>query len=126
MITSALFMLLAAQTVAPPPAPAVSDELVVIGNRLKGWKGRITPAGTGLRCVTTNSSGDAAVDRIGCGAMVTCFTRDRATLTAEASRRRQAAEQSAAFRAMGACVRDYHDAATADLAERRYQARQGN
>ena len=126
MITTTLLMLLATQTSAAPPAPAVPDEIVVIGNRLKGWKGRITPAGRGLRCVTTTSSGDAEVDRIGCGAMVTCFTRDRARLTAEASRRRQPAQPSAGFEAMGRCVRDFYEVAIADLAERRYRARQGN
>ncbi len=121
-------LLAAAAFIQPSEAPRaaeIEEEIVVVGNRLKAWRGRITPAGTGLRCVTATSSGDAEVDRIGCGAMVTCFTRDRATLTAEASRRRQPTEQSAAFRAMGLCVRDYHDAATAALAERRYQARQG-
>ncbi len=121
-------VLIALAIAQPPEAPraaGVEEEIVVIGNRLKDWKGRITPAGAGLRCVTVNSSGDREIDDIGCGAMVTCFTRDRATLTAEASRRHQPAQQSAAFRAMGLCVRDYHDAATAALAERRYQARQG-
>lgn len=126
MIEMAMLMLLAGQTA---PEASVAEEMVVIGQRLRTWRGRITPAGAALRCVTTTSTGDAEIDRLGCSAMVACFTPMRPRMEASADRRRAAAERRAIARAveheLGPCLVQRNDRLVADLVERRHQARQG-
>ena len=67
----------ALQSVSPAPGPATGgadeDEVVVIGERLRRWAGTITSNPLGTRCRTTESTGDAAIDAIGCDAMTTCW-----------------------------------------------------
>lgn len=110
----------------PPTPPEVSEEIVVVGERLKTWRGRITPAGAALRCVTTTSTGDPEVDAIGCGAMVACFTplRPRMQAALARPRRERAALMAPIEREVGACMMERRDQLIAGLAERRYAARQ--
>lgn len=84
MIAAALFVL------AMQAAPAVdqASDVVAIGQRLeKGFKGGVKFDKNGAQCSIKTSTGDADIDRIGCGALEVCFpqfqsrfeaTRDRA------------------------------------------------
>ncbi|MBX3593455.1 hypothetical protein [Sphingomonas sp.] len=69
---------LAAQA-APAPAPdataaaSAQDEIVVIGQRLKEWRGTWRLVGDKVACKTLKSTGDTAIDAIGCQAMLVCI-----------------------------------------------------
>jgi hypothetical protein len=67
-------MLLAAATPLAPvaPTPAVTQEIVVMGKKLKDWKGGVSKVGGRMVCKTKKSSGDKALDAIRCGAMLSC------------------------------------------------------
>lgn len=62
--------LAAAEPVAEPPP---ENEIEVIGRKLRKWRGRWTLIGTAIGCQTTRSTGDKAIDGIGCDAMVQCM-----------------------------------------------------
>lgn len=71
---SVLLALLAVQPALPAVAPqAIEDEIVVIGRRLKTWRGKIRTKKGLMACKTTKSTGDKAIDAIGCDAMLACF-----------------------------------------------------
>jgi hypothetical protein len=122
MITSLLLLLATPEATSPAP---VADEIVVIGQRLKTWKGRVAQTRGALGCVTTRSAGDPEVDRIACDAMVACVTPLRHRLEAAGDKRRPKAERqairSAVEREVGPCLLERGDTLVADLAERRYQ-----
>lgn len=61
--------LIAAEPVAEPP---VENEIEVIGNRLRNWRGKWKLRKGVVSCKTTRSTGDKAIDAIGCNAMVEC------------------------------------------------------
>lgn len=63
--------LAAAQPVAEPP---VVDEIVVMGNKLRDWRGSWRVRDGAVKCKTKRSTGDREIDAIGCDAMVTCMT----------------------------------------------------
>lgn len=70
-------MLAALLLQAADPAPA-ADDIVVIGQRLqRDFKARVDFGKAGARCRVTRSTGDAAIDRIGCTAMEVCFPQYR-------------------------------------------------
>jgi hypothetical protein len=123
---SALLLMMAVQTASP--ASDAAEEITVIGQRLREWRGRITPAGQAMRCVTLRSTGDAEVDEIGCGAMVQCFTPLRPRMIEAASRPRaeRRPRMAAIEREVGACMVERRDQLIENLAERRYRAREGN
>jgi hypothetical protein len=66
----ATLALAAAEPVAEPPA---GNEIEVIGRRLRKWRGSWNLIGDAIGCQTTRSSGDKAVDAIGCNAVVDCM-----------------------------------------------------
>ena len=69
-----LLTLIIAQAAAPvAPDEAVAQEIVVIGDKLKDWKGGVYKKDGRLTCRTETSSGDFAVDTIRCAAMVKCY-----------------------------------------------------
>jgi hypothetical protein len=124
-------LLLQAQAAAPPanlPAEA-QQEIVVIGQRLAQWRNGVRELPNGaIQCTTVRSSGDREVDQLGCSAMSVCYREVQPALTA--ARQRQARDRMPAaghpiYRQLGACVRTQNDLLTAQLAERRYQARHG-
>jgi hypothetical protein len=116
---------------APGSVPSSSEEVIVIGERLKNWRGRIGDMSEApVRCRTTRSTGDVDVDRIGCEAMVACFSQMRERIVAIGDRRLPMATRNA-LRAsvehdLGACVEERRDSLVEELAERRFQARQGD
>lgn len=116
-----------------PPTPALEaetqQEIEVIGQRLANWRGRVSPAGQAMRCITERSTGDPEIDRIGCDTMVVCITPIRSRIQSAHDRSRSRSErrtlEAAYSRDLTACFTEQHDRRTADLAERRYQARNG-
>lgn len=70
---SALLISLALAAVQPVAEPAVDNEIVVIGNKLRDWRGNWRMRKGVLSCKTTRSTGDKAIDALGCDAMVACI-----------------------------------------------------
>jgi hypothetical protein len=69
----AAFLMVQAAAPAPP-----ADDIVVIGQRLqRDFKARVDFGKAGARCRVTKSTGDAAIDRIGCTALEVCFPQYR-------------------------------------------------
>lgn len=62
--------LAAAQPVAEPP---VDHEIEVIANKLRTWRGNWKLRKGAVACKTKRSTGDKAIDAIGCDAMVQCI-----------------------------------------------------
>jgi hypothetical protein len=130
MALSPIMVALALQSASVvPPAPLVQEEIVVIGQKLKTWRAQAKFRNGRSRCVTKASTGDKAVDAIGCTALVTCFTQLHPRLVDSADKRRSPAvrkEMNAAIaRDMTTCVSAQRETLIAELAERRYQARRG-
>jgi hypothetical protein len=62
---------------AAPPAnvdPKVAAQVPVISAKLKGWQGAWGAVGGKLACKTIKSTGDSAIDMIGCAALIECIT----------------------------------------------------
>jgi hypothetical protein len=121
----AVLALLQAQVAAPAPPPAQQQEILVVGQRLKNWRGQMSTRNGSDHCRTLVSSGDADVDRVGCSAMAHCYALHRPALTEAFARPAATRAAHPVYRLLGVCVRDQRDLLVADLAERRYQARQG-
>jgi hypothetical protein len=123
-----LSLLLSVGQAAATPS-AVEREIVVIGERLRTWRARYSVRGSQVRCRTTRSTGDREIDAIGCVAFETCIGRLRARI--DESDRRDL--ESAARRSMKAaierdlptCLTERRDELIADLADRRFRARNG-
>ena len=80
-----LVLALAAQAAAPPPAePTDGQDVVVVGERLKGWSGKVSYTLGVQRCATTRSTGDRAIDRIGCRVLTDCFVQRQPRISAAA------------------------------------------
>ena len=127
MITHALTAILVGTQAVP--APPVEHEIMIIGGRLRNWRGRVRQAGHGqLRCVTDRSSTDVDVDRIGCDALVTCMTqmqpRWRAMSDRALDRRTRRSMREALERDLGRCVTEGRNQLVEELAERRFRARE--
>jgi len=59
---------------APPVAEAPADnEITVVANRLRDWRGTWRMNKGAVTCKTKRSTGDKAIDAIGCDAMVACI-----------------------------------------------------
>jgi hypothetical protein len=116
-------VLLAAAPAAAPVSPEVETEIVVIGRKLKNWRGGLRQVDGALACRTKKSTGDRAVDAIRCEAMVACYTPlqpelDRIAASnlgqAEKNRRMTDAAQTAV-----PCLEQHHEAGVARLAAQR-------
>ena len=70
MLIAAL-ALAAAQAATEPP---VDNEITVIANKLRDWRGSWRLRKGAVTCKTKGSTGDKAIDAIGCDAMVACIT----------------------------------------------------
>ena len=124
----AAFLLSAVQPAAAPAAEIQSD-IVVLGGKLKKFKTRVWSEGETMRCRTVKSTGDAELDAIGCTSASTCMSEVRPRLVASADRKLPAAERKRLRNVVGQawydCTMARRDSLIADLAERRWQARQG-
>lgn len=74
MIAIVLTALALTQAEAPAAEPPVDNEIVVLGNKLRAWRGTWRVSDGVVKCKTKRSAGDREIDAIGCGAMVTCMT----------------------------------------------------
>ncbi len=119
-----ILIALALQTAAaPPPEGAVEEEIVVIGEKMKAWRATMRLSKKGADCKVRVSTGDPAIDRIGCTAMEQCWpeflphfeaTRAKDVTAAERKTRTDALNKE-----LGTCVMARRDAAIAELADRR-------
>jgi hypothetical protein len=122
-------LLLAVQAAPVVPPADTADEIVVIGQKLKSWRASIRFRKSGPDCRIRQSTGDAAIDRIGCTAMEQCwpqflpgFEATRAKGVTADVRKTQTAQLN---QALGECVMAKRTAMIADLAEQRAAARRG-
>lgn len=130
---SALFALLLAQaataaTPAPAPAPAEADtpvkrEILAIAARMQGWKGGIYKDAERLACRIEQSSGDADVDAIRCGAMVVCYSPKVVEMDAIAASELPEADRTRKMAAIAAstkpCLEAAHVRGAVKLAQHR-------
>jgi hypothetical protein len=118
----------AAALPSAPPADAVAEEIVVIASKLKDWRASLVESRGDLRCYTQRSTGDAAIDRIGCQSMLQCHTRFKAEFASFKDRRIPSSKRSEMRRTFlrnefSSCVFEIRDAMIADLADKRAAAR---
>jgi hypothetical protein len=99
-----------------------SPDIVVIARQLSNWRGRTRSRNGQIACETVRTSGDIEIDAIGCEAMLTCLTLQRASIeavNAAANRRERRERQAQANRALGECVSGQYDVGVSALADRR-------
>jgi len=111
-----------------PSAPALEEEIVVIASKLKDWRASLVESRGDVRCFTQRSTGDAAIDRIGCQSMMQCHARykDRFAGFKDhriASNKRKAMYKSFMKDEFSPCVFERREAMIADLADVRAAAR---
>ncbi len=123
-----IFLALALQA-APAPNPEIQRDIVVIGNKMKAFRTSVRERDGKMVCATKTSTGNGEIDAIGCNVLAGCLTEHRPRLDASTDRKRPAAERKrlreAVERDLLPCMMTRRDALIADLAERRWQARQG-
>jgi hypothetical protein len=111
-----LFAALLLMTVAAEPANTSDqgEEIIVIGEKLKSWRGTIRTHDGQQVCKTTKSTGDKAIDAIGCGAMLACFAPEQERLDALQKSSKDAEEyrrvSEPVFEAIGACLAEKRSA----------------
>jgi hypothetical protein len=71
---SLLVLTLALVAAEPVAEPAVENEILVIGNKLRGWRSSLRLRNGAVKCKTQRSTGDKAIDSIGCNAVIRCMT----------------------------------------------------
>lgn len=64
---------LALAATQPAAELPVENEIVVMGNKLRDWRGNVKLRNGAVTCKTKRSTGDKAIDAIGCDAMIQCF-----------------------------------------------------
>ena len=69
-----LFATLALVAAQPMPEPTAVDEITVVANKLRKWRGNWKLSGDAITCKTKGSTGDKGIDAIGCDALVACIT----------------------------------------------------
>jgi hypothetical protein len=98
---------------------APSDDIVVTAERLKAFKASVTERG----CKVRTSTGDAALDRIGCEAMQTCFPQYQSRYQATSDRRLKSSTKKVMRAALNGelttCVEGEHRRGIAALAAER-------
>ncbi|MFA9201742.1 MAG: hypothetical protein ACEQR8_11290 [Cypionkella sp.] len=108
---------------AAGPAPAVAEEIVVIGERLKEWRGKWRTRSGAATCATTRSTGDREIDALGCAALVACVTplipRMQAIAELKLSKPERNRRMDAAAQDIGPCLAERRGDAIAALAARR-------
>jgi hypothetical protein len=124
-----LALLLAQAAAAPAPvATPAEDDIVVIGNKLKGWAGKVSET-IGIRsCRTTKSTGDKEVDAIGCRVLTDCFVPMKPRMIAAAKAAGRDAEKRKSAQAplnaeLTICFKERRTALITELLDRRAEAR---
>ncbi len=122
--------LFALALMAQSPAPTDPDDIVVIARKLGRWSGSWEPNNGNPTCQTNVSTGDAAIDKIGCDAMLFCVPRfqlrmdaavENARVQGKLKTRRDAVRMSRlpVYREFSACVAEQRKAGIRELAQRR-------
>lgn len=108
---------------ADPPTEKVAEEIVVIGRKLRTWKGGVYNRDGKLTCRIKKSTGDKDIDAIRCGAMLRCiapaqmeFDRIAALDIPKTDRNRR---MQALAERLQPCVEASHEAGMRYLAEAR-------
>jgi hypothetical protein len=109
--------------IASDPVTARQDEIVVIGQKQKNWRGNLKHKKGVPFCKTTRSTGDKEIDKIGCDAMIICFPIHGSSLMKLAKQYKKKSEFSAAakpiYAEMGNCVFKNRDQGISELADKR-------
>lgn len=107
--------------------PTQTDEVTVIGQKLKMWRASCQTKGAAFTCRTKRSSGDRDVDAIGDAAMAACFPAMRSRLDASQAKAVYPARRKAILAAVnedyGRCMVKRRDALISALADKRAAAR---
>ena len=124
MIVGVALMLSAQAAPALPPDDAAAEaEIVVIAQRLETWRGKFAIKMGVVTCNTTRSSGDRAIDDIGCRALTTCIkpiaTRLDAAAGAKAPKALRRAQMDALVQAQIPCFEQTRRDGIAALADER-------
>jgi len=106
MIVAAL--MLAQASPAPPPAMPEAD-VTVIGKRLSSWRGKVSMTFGITTCKTTRSTGDAAIDAVGCIALRRCWSEYRPQIAAARRNASEAGEIDTAEQGLGRCLKSTRD-----------------
>lgn len=112
------------QAGAAEPVEPVAQEIVVIAEKIKRWRGFASKQNGTWVCKTQRSTGDKAIDRIGCDAMIGCFveTEDEVQAIEQRGADKKVRKQllAAFFKdRMVPCVKARRSDGIAELAERR-------
>jgi hypothetical protein len=109
--------------IASDPVTARQDEIVVIGQKQKNWRGNLKHKKGVPFCKTTRSTGDKEIDKIGCDAMIICFPIHGSSLMKLAKQYKKKSEFNAAakpiYAEMGNCVFKNRDQGISELADKR-------
>jgi hypothetical protein len=120
-------MLIASLALVAAPSAGVpaGDEIVVIGRKLESWRGSWRLRNGTVTCKTRRSTGDTAIDAVGCDAMVACigplaprFAEIEASKVDKAEMQRQA-NALLDGAAIGDCLTERREAGIAALAAQR-------
>jgi hypothetical protein len=124
-----LIATLALAAAQPAPEQPVGDEIVVISRKLESWRGSWRLRDGAVTCKTRRSTGDKAIDAVGCDAMVSCigplaprFAEIEASKADKAEMQRQADAMLEGAR-IGECLTARREAGIAALAEARRSER---
>lgn len=119
-VLAALIFLQAAPQAAEP---APDSDIVVLGQKLRNWKGTWRSRKGAISCRTTKSSGDRDVDAVSCQAFMVCLSPDAARIEMLMDGKgKRAVRQSALndlFAGKKACFDEQHKRGIAALADRR-------
>lgn len=109
-------------------AEAGDQDIIVTASKLDRWKGKFSLRGERFKCQTTQTSGDKAIDPIGCAAIVECIEPHREQLRQSDDEAlgvpARIAIKKAILDALGPCVRDTRKAMVAAFVARRRAAAQ--
>ena len=115
-------LLALAMQVAASPVTKLQDEIVVIGQKQKYWRGYLKYKKDIPSCKTTPSTGDKAIDQIGCDAMIACFPEHRSALGSLAKQYKKQSTYDAAakpiYAEMGECFLSKRDRGISELADK--------
>jgi hypothetical protein len=122
-------LLLLAQTAAPAAAPSpaptdvdpkVAAQVPLIAGKLQGWQGAWGAVGGKLACRTVKSSGDEAIDLIGCGALIACvkpvFPQLKGIADSNASEADKKARMGKILAGQNTCLKEHRGQGIASLA----------
>ncbi len=124
---SAVFFLAVLAQAAPPGERPQEEQIVVVGRRLRDWRGRFRTKYGQFHCVTSRLTGDGDIDAIGCTATEICYRSHEPDVIAvaygTAPRSTRRAARKAVMNDLNNCHRAERDRLVDALIERRSEAR---